>query len=194
MTKLKMIRATAAVVGGLTFAGGIGVVGASANPWGGYGGHDSHNGGGTSTTVTNDSNVGLNNDNTQVAQSGDATVGGDKDSHHDSWSRHSGDSNSGDDNSATTGNAKNENTLGASVTVEQNDSCGCVQSTVSDGDSQGSVKTTITNTSNVGINNINDQYALSGNATVSGNGSGGNATTGNATNSNTASISVTVKQ
>jgi hypothetical protein len=190
-----MVRATAAVVGGLTFAGGVGVVGAS--PWN-YSGHNSHNGGSSTTTkAENNSTVGLNNNNKQVAKSGDATVSDsqDKDGHHyDKWNKDSNDPSASGDKSASTGDAKNSNSLSADVSVDQSGNCGCADNSSSSDKGSNKVNTTITNNSIVGINNNNDQYAASGNATVSGNKSAGSATTGNASNSNSATISVTVKQ
>ncbi len=50
----------------------------------------------------------------------------------------------------------------------------------------------VTNTNNVGVNNFNSQFAMSGNANVSDNTFGGNAITGNASNRNNTNTNVAI--
>ncbi len=170
MTKQKLLRTVSAVALGFTMVTGVGVAGASSHHW-------SH-GSGVSTTIHNDNDVKVKNDNDQWARTGDAEVerndeGGD----------------------ATTGDAKNKNSLGASVSID-NGSCGCADDSAAlVGDDEGNsvkVTTKVTNDNDVHVTNDNDQHATSGDATVEHNDEGGSATTGDAVNENAATISVTI--
>lgn len=176
MTKQKLLRGASAVALGLTMVTGVGVASAHTvgGGFGGWWGND-----GVNTTVKNDTDVKLHNDNDQVAKSGEAEV-----------------ERNGEGGDATTGAAKNGNSLGAEVGVD-NGSCGCADDSLSlVGDDEGnsmSVTTKVTNDTNVHIDNDNDQYARSGDAEVNHNGSGGDATTGDAGNTNATTVTITVK-
>jgi hypothetical protein len=187
MTHLKsrVARGVASVSAGLVLAASVGVAGASGGPW------SHHHGGGNKveTEVTNSNTVVATNNNTQNAQSGDATVDpGTKDKHHCSRSCDWDNEDPAVAGDATTGGASNDNMSDLSVSIDNSGVCDCLQGL--GGEGSGSVKTTITNTNSVVVTNNNLQNALSGNATVSGNG--GSATTGNASNSNSTTVSISI--
>lgn len=148
---------------------------------------------GSGVSVKNNTNLDVVNDTVQTAVSGDATVRGNTEA--------------GD---ATTGDAMNANETDLTVEVMNDNSgvsgCGCDSGDVSvsiDTTGPGSRNsvviggsynsgTRITNNTSVGVENVTQQTALSGNATVSGNTTGGSATTGNASNTNTTSLNLHV--
>lgn len=173
MTKQKLLRTISAVALGFTMVTGVGVAGASQNNW-------SHGSGGVSTTISNDNDVKVKNDNDQTAKTGSAESerndeGGD----------------------ATTGEAKNANSLGADVSIN-NGTCGCDTPTATAAvvePTEGNavkVTTKVTNDNDVKVTNNNVQKATSGSATVEKNETGGSATTGNASNANSATITVSI--
>jgi len=149
----------------------------------------SGSGGGSSLDVNN--TEGINNNITQTAASGDATV-----------------SDNGSGGNATSGNALNKltllnltgsevigsdailvivNVLGQWFGMIVNAPAGATSAALGDGTSSGIPcgcrGSDLNVNNNAQINNNIVQTAQSGNATVTGNGSGGNATSGNASNS-----------
>jgi cytoskeletal protein RodZ len=169
MTKQKLLRGVSAVALGLTMVTGVGV--ASAHSY-----HNNNGGDSVQTTVKNDNDVKVRNNNTQVAKSGKAEV---------ERNRTGG--------SAETGDVENKNALKATLIID-NGSCGCADdSSLVDGDGNSTkVTTKVTNDNDVHVTNNNDQYAKSGDAEVEHNGTGGDATTGGATNGNATEVNITV--
>ncbi len=150
--------------------------------------------GGNGVSIKNNTNLGVVNDTIQDAVSGNASV------------KHNTDG--GD---AVTGDATNANETDLVVDVLNDNagsaSCGCsgsdvdvvidttgpksYNSVVIGGGSGGGTK--IANNTNIDVENLTQQAALSGNAKVSGNTTGGSATTGNASNTNTTGLSFSVQ-
>ena len=138
-------------------------------------------------TIENENDVDVDNNTTQNASSGNATV--------------SGNTNGGN---ATTGNASNYASTSTEVEVENSSlpawhgSGGIGNATINTTGpgslnkiySNNNSNVSVSNNNTVSVSNNTTQNASSGNATVSGNTNGGNATTGNA--SNHASTSTTV--
>lgn len=162
-------------------------------------GPDSHNSVSHSTRshvrVQNNNHVSARNTNDQHAYSGDATV-----TH-----------NTNGGGGATTGEAWNDNSMSARVSVDNSGSGAAAMSaaampTSSTGsisntgpDSRNTITTTassdvnVTNNNDLCITNNNTQHASTGDATVSNNTNGGSATTGSASNSNSTTLDLTVK-
>jgi hypothetical protein len=143
-------------------------------------------------TQTNNNDVDIRNRNNQRATSGDATV---------RFNTHGGD--------ATSGNASNDNSTDASVSISNDSSAGLGGGGFWGGGGAGSIDTTgpgsrntitsttnnsvrVTNNNDVDINNSNTQTARTGDATVRYNTFGGDATSGDATNTNSSSFSVDI--
>jgi hypothetical protein len=176
MTKQKLVRAVTAIALGLTMVTGVGAASALKTTH-----HESGPNNVVKTTVSNDNDVKVKNNNTQTATTGHAEVEHNKD----------------DAGSAMTGAASNKNTLGATVVIDNSGACACATAaatTTSTDEQTGSVKVTtkITNDSDVKVTNNNTQTAKSGNAEVSNNKSAGDAKTGAASNDNSGVISVTI--
>jgi len=195
MTKLKMLRATASVAAGLTFAAGVGVAGASSGSIDTTGPNSRNivkfknlN----NKNLTNNNNVGVTNGNSQSAYTGNAKV-----KHNTTGGN------------ATSGDADNANSLGVNLTID-NSGCGCDGSSGGNGGSwTGDISNTgphsfnkikftnennvnVTNNNNVGVNNSNTQTAASGSARVSDNTTGGDATSGSASNTNETSVTISL--
>lgn len=190
MTKLKMLRATTAVVAGLTFGAGVGVVGATSTGSVDTSGPEAKVRVDNSTyaRIHNDNDVKVENKNSQRASSGDAkvklnTTGGD----------------------AKSGDASNANSLSADLSVDNSGSCGCVNGS---GEGSGldvntsgprahvkvdnSTNLKVYNDNYVKVQNTNYQSAYTGDATVSLNTTGGSATTGSASNTNSTDVTVSI--
>lgn len=189
------LKIAATMVAVLGLAGGLaGMVGATSSI--DNTGPDSENHINNDSTKSweaeNNNDVDVSNSNSQTAYSGDAkvkhnTTGGD----------------------ATSGDATNENSFEASLSVT-NSSCGCGDEGSSDGidwdasidttgpDSNNTINNTSTSTmsvqnnNSISVTNSNSQSATSGDARVSGNTTGGNATSGSASNSNSSSVTLTI--
>ncbi len=199
MTKLKMLRISAAIATGVSLSTAVGMVGASAGTIDTTG-PDSHNTVKFTTLsevkLKNNNNLNLSNATGQDAYSGNAkvkhnTTGGD----------------------AASGDAKNANSVAADVSVTNSNpaSCGCASAAAAPAlalagtsitntgpDSKNEVKVEntskvkVTNNNNVNLTNTTSQSAYSGNAEVKGNTTGGNATSGGAMNTNSAAFTVTI--
>ena len=193
MTITKLLRASAGIVVGLSLTGGVAAAqsGDLSNT-----GPDSTNtikfSNSQHTDVDNHNSLSASNDNDQNAYSGDASV------------KHN--TTGGD---ATSGDATNDNSFDASVTVDNSGSaCGCAQGSAL-GDPSASIDTTgpdsrnevkfenhvstnVDNYNNVSVRNNNDQRASTGDASVYDNTTGGNATSGSASNSNSSSVTLSV--
>lgn len=173
MTKLKMART--AVVAASAVVLSMGVVGmASAQQGGGWDwGWDNA---GYSSSVDNDNDLVVSNDNHQQAYSGEAEVEHNKDG---------GDAKSGD--------AANGNTTGIVASVTNGaDVVPPASPSPEDEQNWSSVNLSVDNDNDVKITNSNSQSAVTGDAEVHHNTTGGNATSGNAANTNTTTIGVTV--
>jgi hypothetical protein len=149
----------------------------------------------TRRTVNNDNDVHLSNRNDQHAYSGDARV--------------SNNTNAGD---ASTGSASNDNSLDASVSIDNSSSSaaalsgggggggGASDANISNTGPNSTNRITVDTSNNVSVRNDNDlsvynsnhQSASSGDARVSGNTNGGSASTGDASNSNSSSFTLNV--
>jgi len=189
MTKQRILHTVSSVAAGLVIATGVGVAGASQ--FGGFGGYGHSNNKGTS--IDNDNDVAVNNTTNQNATSGDAKVGEEKKGDHKRgghWNNHS--DNEGSGGTALSGEAKNENTTGVTVAITNDGLCGCLEG-ATDGESGSHRRSSLSidNNNDVVVNNLTNQDARSGDATVSG-GNGGSATSGNASNTNTTTIGVTI--
>lgn len=146
-----------------------------------------------SATLDNHNMVHATNTNYQTSKTGKAEV--------------TGNTTGGD---AMTGNAMNDHSLDASVSVNNSatssllggmggsgsDASATIHTTgpSSVNTVESTVKNTMTvkNTNDLKVNNSSNQTATSGNAQVSGNTSGGSATTGDASNSNSSSFNLSV--
>lgn len=110
---------------------------------------------------------------------------------------------------ATSGDATNDSLLRARVDVDNSGSSRAALSGGSAGNNTGTINNTgpdsynkikfdnkstvkVTNNNLVGVVNVNEQKAKSGNANVSGNTTGGDATSGNASNVSTNETTITV--
>lgn len=141
--------------------------------------------------VENNNNLGVKNNNPQVAKTGDAkvfdnTTGG----------------------NATSGAARNDSMLKVDATVDNSgDDCGCVGQNSNDDegtigntgpDSYNKIEfenksyTSVKNNNNVSVENNNWQYASSGDAKVFHNTTGGDATSGDAENVSSAEVTLSV--
>jgi hypothetical protein len=142
--------------------------------------------------VRNNNHVGVENNNTQRAYTGDASV------------RHN--TTGGD---ATSGDAANDNFVTTTIGVSNSGSSAAALGGSGGGSGSGSIDTTgpdsynkvvisdtsyvkVTNNNDVNVQNNNYQKASSGDAKVSGNTTGGDATSGNATNSNDVATTITI--
>jgi hypothetical protein len=193
MKKIKLLRAAAVAVLGLSLGAGV----ASAAPGDASitnTGPDSVNtvrfNNDRDVRIRNDNDLSLRNNTPQRAESGDATV------------RHN--TTGGD---ATTGAASNDSLMRVNATID-NSSTAALSGGNGSGSATGTIDTTgpdsvnritFNNSSDVNVNNDNDvnitnnnrQTAETGNARVSGNTTGGNATSGDASNIST--LDVTLK-
>ncbi len=144
------------------------------------------------TKLVNNNSVSVGNNNDQDADSGDAdvkknTTGGD----------------------ATSGDATNDNSFSADLSVDNSGAwgwgCGCDSAADFDGsitetgpysdnviEYKNTVKINVVNNNTVSVSNTNDQDADSGDASVYGNTTGGNATSGSASNSNHSSVTLSI--
>jgi hypothetical protein len=147
----------------------------------------------TDVDVDNDNDVDVKNFNLQVAASGEAEV---KDN------RTGGD--------ASTGDASNDNWTATTVRIDNSGSsqaaldCACNGGSVSGSiDNSGrnahnalsvesKTEIDVDNDNDVDVNNVNLQFAVSGDATVKDNRTGGSATTGDASNVNTTETTVEI--
>jgi hypothetical protein len=195
--KKQLYRAAAATVLGLSLTTGI--VAADT-------GNITNSGPGSSNKVTtkvtdnstlkNKNHLDLSNSNDQSAYTGDAKV---------KYNTTGGD--------ATSGNAMNDNTVSADVTVDNSASTGGAggSSWLADAAANGGgtidhsgpgslnkISTTVTDNSSVtndnhiDVHNTNTQTASSGNASVTGNTTGGSATSGDASNTNSATFTFSI--
>lgn len=218
----KLTRISATVASSLALVAGFSGI-ASAHSYSGYGGGDDwnhhHNQGNTTrvvslnmqkTTVDNDTDINLQNNNPQVATSGDVQVTGGQgsDSDWNCWSRnnHRNNSTVGD---VSSGPASNTSDVSANVSVENDTTLpeftpvSAPTTTMSSSDSHhggndsstfvGNFSdTSVSNDTDVSITNNNAQTATSGDVTVSGTRNVGDVTSGPATNTSSASFSVSV--
>lgn len=144
--------------------------------------------------VHNDNTVKVDNDNYQRAYTGDATV-----KHNTTGG------------GAYTGDAKNNNSLNVSATIDNSASADTWAGTVHSGGGGGSAsinhtgydsvnvikheettKVNVYNDNYVKVENDNDQKASSGDAKVIGNTTGGDAVSGDATNTNSTSVTLNI--
>ena len=147
----------------------------------------------TELDIDNDNDVRFNNKNHQYASSGDAEV--------------KGNTTGGD---ATTGDSENDNSVDATIEIDNSQSAGAFDGVGSGG---GSVSASIENTgpksdntvksenkvdidvnndNNIHVYNTNDQVAKSGDAEVRYNTTGGDATSGSVTNTSSSTFTVRV--
>ena len=142
------------------------------------------------TSLVNNNNVGVTNNNNQTAYTGSASV----------WGNTFG-------GGAYTGNASNYNNAQTSINISNSsvpywsdwNGYGGSASIYGTGPGSNNVISTNTvssfsqlNNNNVSVVNNNSQTAVSGNAFVGGNTFGGNAVSGSATNYNSANTSINV--
>lgn len=199
MSKTRLLRVSAAAVTSLGLITGLaGIAGAAT------GNGSISNTGPNSTnhivshntshaTTTNDNSVEASNLNFQGAFTGDSQV------------QHN--TRGGD---ATTGDARNANSLNAAVMLDNSSSAGVMgggsgaQNSTATIDTTGprssnvvkstnSSTVTVNNTNTVELENVNGQLAASGDARVSGNTTGGSATSGDASNTNSSSFTIDIK-
>ncbi len=145
-----------------------------------------------SATVANHNDLRATNNNTQTSRTGEAEA------EHNTTA--------GD---ATSGSASNDNSLSASVSVDNSAGSAWLNGMSSGGDNSGTIHTTgpssrnaiestvtntlhVTNTNNLTVSNTNHQTATSGDASVENNTTGGSATTGDASNSNSTMLDFSV--
>ena len=197
--KQLLYRAAAATVLGLSLTTG-GAVFADGNGY--HHDHNNHHGNNslTASLSANVSKVGVNNVTNQNAQSGPAVVAGSSSSDHHSYNY--GDHSHNNNNStstAATGAVDNYNTTAGTVNVTQkpaptvNTASQDTNTHHDDGNNTVDVSASV-NVSSVNINNVTNQNAQSGPATVTGNNKVGDAKTGPASNSNNTTLTVNVKQ
>lgn len=196
MKKIKLLRAAAVTVLGLSLGAGV----ASAAPGDATienTGPDSYNSvryeSDRDVDVDNDTDLRVRNHNPQRASSGDATV------------RHN--TTGGD---ASTGAASNDSLLRVNASVDNSSSSAAALGGGNGGGSwSGTIDTTgpdstnritfdsdvdidVDNDTDINVSNYNHQSAYSGDARVSGNTTGGNATTGDASNISTTDVILNV--
>lgn len=144
------------------------------------------------THVNNKNHLHASNTNSQSAKSGKADV-------------HNNTTGGG----ATSGDSSNDNSLNASVTVDNSGAAGALAGAVGGDDNDGSISNTgpnskatveskttntvkVNNNNNLWVTNVNTQSATTGSAKVSNNTTGGDATSGNASNTNSTDITFDV--
>lgn len=148
----------------------------------------------TDVKVSNDNDIRFSNKNHQYASSGKTQVKGNTTG-----------------GSATSGDSANQNTLNATVEVDNSGAAGVVDSVLGSGSeggqasinntgpdsqnkitSENNVKVNMNNDNDIHVTNNNDQVAKSGSAEVSHNTTGGDATSGSATNTSSSTFTVRV--
>jgi len=147
----------------------------------------------TSLHVNNNNDIKLSNKSQQNASTGKAEVRGNTTG-----------------GSATSGDGANDNTVNATVEVDNSQTAGALSGVGSGGDnntgtitntgpdstnkviSENKVKIKVDNTNDIHVYNTSDQVAKSGSAEVEHNTTGGDATSGSATNTSSASFTVRV--
>jgi len=190
----KLIRAAAATVLGLSLTTGIAAAqtGSITKTGPGSSNHVSSNTR-TSATVRNDNDLHVFSTNDQHSYTGDATA--------------QRNTTAGD---ATSGSARNSNTVSVSATVDNSGSAAALMdATTPSSDASGTINNTgpnssntvssnvkstvnVTNDNDISVFNDNDQSASSGDATVRGNTTGGSATTGDASNTSSSTFTFDV--
>ena len=194
MTKLKMLRTVAAASSGLVLSlGVVGIASASHSEMGKKSGGS--NTSSVDSSVVNTNKVGVTNNNSQNAVSGEAEVKGQAKS-----KSHDHDYTEGASSNAGTGKADNDNVTNLAVDVSNSAKVHASDSDkMSDGDKKGSnqknsstVNTSVVDTNDVMVTNNNTQNAVTGNAKVENNKQGGSAMSGNASNANNTTVSVSV--
>ena len=188
----KLLRLVAAVTVSLGFVSGAAAAASSINDTGPDSYNKVKNLSTNSLSIDNDNDVTASNSNHQKAYTGDALV------QHNTTG-----------GSATSGDANNDNSFSASVSIDNSGFCGCLGNFGSGADMGGSIDLTgpdstnvienkvnnnvrVNNDNDVRVTNTNDQHASSGDATVYGNTTGGDATSGNASNSNDTSLVLSI--
>ena len=195
MKKLKLLRAAAVTVLGMSLGAGV----ASAAPGDASienTGFDSYNrvefDWDRDVDVDNDTDLDVRNHNPQRASSGDASV------------RHN--TTGGD---ASTGDASNDSLLRVRATIDNSGSSAAAVGGNDNGGWTGGIDTTgadstnvidfdsdvdvdVNNDTDIDVTNYNHQSAYTGDARVTGNTTGGNATTGNASNISTTDVIIEV--
>ncbi|HEX5395021.1 MAG TPA: hypothetical protein VFW52_01575 [Candidatus Saccharimonadales bacterium] len=136
-------------------------------------------------TWTNNNSVGVGNHNWQSAYTGRAEV------EHNTTG-----------GSARSGDASNDNSLDAAISISNSSGGGGSNGTSSANMSttgpdspirvRTSNNTSVTNNNDVHVYNSSSQHASTGSAEVEGNTTGGNATSGDATNTNSTSVTIDV--
>ena len=147
----------------------------------------------TELDIDNDNDVKFNNKNHQYASSGDAEV--------------KGNTTGGD---ATTGDAENDNSVDATIEIDNSQTAAAFDGVGSGGGSvsasientgpksdntiksENKVEIDVDNDNNIHVYNNNDQVAKSGDAEVRYNTTGGDATSGSVTNTNSSTFTVRV--
>jgi len=202
--KKQLYRAAAATVLGLSLTTGVA---AAQTPYQ-YHDHRGHDNGSNSVALTqssNVSNVGVNNVTNQNSYTGDASVysiSNNRDhhgDHHDYFKSNSSSNNNG--GSASTGDASNSNMTSGTISIKQSSPAPAVAPVVDNqgdhhdhGSNNAVAVTQSNNVSNLSVNNVTNQEAVSGDAKVVSNGNGGSASTGDASNSNSTGFNISVNQ